>query len=53
MAGPVRNKRRMRRRVGSAGTLRNDAVSASNGLVLSKMAPVHVILELRKGRITY
>ena len=53
MAGPARNRPRMRRRVGSAGARHNGAVSASNGLVLSKMAPVHVMLELRKDRITY
>ncbi len=53
MAGPARNSPRMRRRVGSAGARHNDAVSASDGLVLSKMVPIHVILGLRNGRITY
>lgn len=53
MAGPARNSPRMRRRVGSAGACHNDAAPASNGLVLSKMAPVHVMPELRNGRITY
>ncbi len=53
MADPARNGPRIRRRVGSAGARHNDAVSASNSLVLSKMAPIHVMLELRNDRITY
>ena len=53
MAGPSRNRPSMRRRVGSASARHNDAVSASNGLLLSKIAPIHVMLELRNASITY